>query len=97
MGLTTIPFIVTGMWGKYIDILFGGYTGYLSFFLLQGLLHRAHSRVYNKNRTSQNASKLILSMKLIDKTTLEIEYYEIFRKGVNSKYLKFICFLFINF
>ena len=78
------------MCGKYIDILFGSYTGFLSFFPLQYLLHRSHSRIYNKNPNSKNASKLILSIRLINKTSLEIESYNLFRTQVNPlNYFKF--------
>jgi hypothetical protein len=75
--------LVTGIWGKYIDLLFGSYTGFLSFFPLQYFLHRAHSRVYNKNSSSNIRSKLILSLRLVNQNSLEIEYYDLFRSLVN--------------
>lgn len=72
------------MYGRYIDFLFGSYTGFLSFFPLQYFLHRYHSRIYNKNPNSSNASKLILRINLLNKTSVEIEYYELFRTHVNK-------------
>ena len=83
MGLTTLPFFVYGMWGTYIDILFGSYTGLLSIVPMQILARRATSIIYNRNPNSKYVSKLILSIRLINKTHLEVEYYDTFRTLVN--------------
>ncbi len=84
MGLFSFPFFISGFLGKYIDILFGLYTGYLAFFPLQYILYRSYSKIYNKNTSMKNISKLILSMRLINKTSMEIEYYDLFKAHVNK-------------
>ena len=80
LSLTAVPFFFTGMFGGYIDVLFGSYMKYASFFLLQGLLHSFHMNGYaKKSILSYPFSKLVLNMRLVNKHSLQIEYYDFFR------------------
>ena len=83
LSLTAVPFFFTGILGGYIDVLFGSYMKYASFFLLQGLLHSGHSNVYaKKSLLNRPFSKLVLNLRLVNKNSLQIQYYNIFRTSV---------------
>jgi len=81
--LIAVPFLFTGMLGGYIDVLFGSFTKYSSFFLLQGMLHFGHGNLYaKKSLLNYPVSKLVLNLRLLNKNSLQIEYYELFRTKV---------------
>jgi len=85
LSLTAVPFFFTGMLGGYIDVLFGSYMKYASFFLLQGLLHSGHGNLFaKKSILSYPFSKLVLNLRLLNKYSLQIHYYELFRTHVKK-------------
>lgn len=86
VGLTAIPLAICGMWGKYIDLLFGAYTGVAAFVPLQFFLLKKYRNLYNKSSTYNSAgSRLVLSLRLNHKNLLEIEFYQNFQTKVNKQ------------
>ncbi len=84
LSLTAVPFFFTGMLGGYIDVLFGSYMKYASFFLLQGLLHSGQSNLIAKKSVfNYPFSKLVFNLRLVSRNSLQIEYYDLFRTKVN--------------
>jgi hypothetical protein len=84
LSLSVVPFFFTGMFAPYIDVLFGSFMKYASFFLLQGLLHSGHANLYaKKSILSYPFSKLVLNLRLVNKNSLQLEYYDLFRIKVS--------------
>ena len=69
---------MSGLYGPYIEVLFGANMQYFSFLLLQGLFHVSHRNLLAKKSIfSMPLSKLVINMRLLNKNSLEIEYYDI--------------------